>query len=129
MHVTFSLYFLLFHLLIFWVYVVLQSTARRETSCTNCGATTTTLWRRNEKGEQVCNACGLYYKIHNVSNTYSVTYLIKLTVWLYSFCSLLLGGQALTAQTAARQRPLCGDVTIMATLSVTHVGYTTNFIM
>ncbi|XP_064473724.1 GATA-binding factor 6-B-like isoform X2 [Ornithodoros turicata] len=34
--------------------------------CSNCGTTTTTLWRRNEEGEPVCNACGLYYKLHNV---------------------------------------------------------------
>ena len=45
-----------------------QSTARREgTSCSNCKTTQTTLWRRNQNGEPVCNACGLYYKLHNVS--------------------------------------------------------------
>ncbi|CAH2107095.1 unnamed protein product [Euphydryas editha] len=47
----------------------LQSAARRAgTSCANCKTTTTTLWRRNQNGEPVCNACGLYYKLHNVSN-------------------------------------------------------------
>ncbi|KAG8321852.1 Trans-acting T-cell-specific transcription factor GATA-3 [Homalodisca vitripennis] len=46
----------------------LQSAARRAgTSCANCKTTTTTLWRRNQNGEPVCNACGLYYKLHNVS--------------------------------------------------------------
>lgn len=45
-----------------------QSAARRAgTSCANCKTTTTTLWRRNHNGEPVCNACGLYYKLHNVS--------------------------------------------------------------
>jgi hypothetical protein len=29
--------------------------------------TSTTLWRRNGQGEPVCNACGLYYKLHKVS--------------------------------------------------------------
>jgi len=44
------------------------SSARREgTSCANCKTTTTTLWRRNQNGEPVCNACGLYYKLHNMS--------------------------------------------------------------
>ncbi|XP_010766389.1 transcription factor GATA-3 isoform X2 [Notothenia coriiceps] len=46
-----------------------QSAARRAgTSCANCQTTTTTLWRRNANGDPVCNACGLYYKLHNVSN-------------------------------------------------------------
>jgi len=34
--------------------------------CSNCKGSTTTLWRRNHKGEPVCNACGLYYKLHQV---------------------------------------------------------------
>ncbi|KAF0290847.1 Transcription factor GATA-4 [Amphibalanus amphitrite] len=33
-------------------------------SCANCQTTTTTLWRRNSCGEPVCNACGLYFKLH-----------------------------------------------------------------
>ncbi|KAM4737986.1 GATA-binding factor 3-like isoform 1-T1 [Anableps anableps] len=40
--------------------------ARRETQCSNCGTGTTSLWRRNAAGEPVCNACGLYYKLHQV---------------------------------------------------------------
>jgi len=45
----------------------LSSTKREGTSCTNCGTNTTTLWRRNTNGEPVCNACGLYHKLHNVA--------------------------------------------------------------
>jgi hypothetical protein len=49
------------------IYFSVQSSAKREgTSCTNCGTNTTTLWRRNTNGEPVCNACGLYHKLHNV---------------------------------------------------------------
>ncbi|XP_067110709.1 transcription factor GATA-3 isoform X3 [Osmerus mordax] len=45
-----------------------QSAARRAgTSCANCQTTTTTLWRRNANGDPVCNACGLYYKLHNIN--------------------------------------------------------------
>ena len=44
-----------------------SSTKREGTSCSNCGTNTTTLWRRNTNGEPVCNACGLYHKLHNVS--------------------------------------------------------------
>ena len=34
--------------------------------CANCQTNTTTLWRRNAQGEPVCNACGLYFKLHGV---------------------------------------------------------------
>jgi hypothetical protein len=36
-------------------------------ACSNCHTNTTSLWRRNAMGEPVCNACGLYYKLHGVS--------------------------------------------------------------
>ncbi|XP_018902992.1 uncharacterized protein [Bemisia tabaci] len=39
---------------------------RSDIACSNCGTQTTTIWRRNPKGEMVCNACGLYYKLHLV---------------------------------------------------------------
>ncbi|XP_052740261.1 zinc finger transcription factor Trps1 [Bicyclus anynana] len=39
---------------------------RVELSCSNCGTFTTTIWRRDARGEMVCNACGLYYKLHGV---------------------------------------------------------------
>ncbi|KAI6219827.1 Trans-acting T-cell-specific transcription factor GATA-3 [Aphelenchoides fujianensis] len=43
-----------------------QNTQRRQgVTCVNCHTTNTTLWRRNHKSEPVCNACGLYYKLHN----------------------------------------------------------------
>lgn len=41
-------------------------TKRPGTTCTNCHTMTTSLWRRNAHGETVCNACGLYYKLHSV---------------------------------------------------------------
>ncbi|XP_031726328.1 transcription factor GATA-4 isoform X3 [Anarrhichthys ocellatus] len=49
------------------IFYMLQSASRRVgLSCTNCHTTTTTLWRRNAEGEPVCNACGLYMKLHGV---------------------------------------------------------------
>ena len=40
---------------------------RGDTTCANCGTGTTTLWRRIKEGSTVvCNACGLYYKVHGV---------------------------------------------------------------
>lgn len=32
--------------------------------CTNCHTKTTPLWRRNPEGEPLCNACGLFLKLH-----------------------------------------------------------------
>lgn len=36
-------------------------------TCSNCYTNNTKLWRRNEKGQIVCNACGLYFKLHGVN--------------------------------------------------------------
>ncbi|OCT79095.1 transcription factor GATA-4 isoform X1 [Xenopus laevis] len=44
----------------------LSASRRVGLSCANCHTTTTTLWRRNAEGEPVCNACGLYMKLHGV---------------------------------------------------------------
>lgn len=44
----------------------------KDMSCTNCGTTTTTIWRRNVKGEMVCNACGLYFKLHGVNRPHTM---------------------------------------------------------
>ncbi|KAF5317310.1 hypothetical protein D9611_003787 [Ephemerocybe angulata] len=36
------------------------------TMCTNCQTTNTPLWRRDPEGQPLCNACGLFYKLHGV---------------------------------------------------------------
>ncbi|XP_050308876.1 GATA-binding factor 6-A-like isoform X2 [Anthonomus grandis grandis] len=50
----------------------LSASRRNGLTCTNCSTTNTSLWRRNSHGEPVCNACGLYYKLHNVNRPASM---------------------------------------------------------
>ncbi|XP_057664250.1 transcription factor elt-2-like isoform X3 [Diorhabda carinulata] len=45
---------------------------RNGVTCANCKTNNTTLWRRNNQGEPVCNACGLYFKLHNVNRPISM---------------------------------------------------------
>ncbi|KAI8049738.1 hypothetical protein BDF22DRAFT_622850, partial [Syncephalis plumigaleata] len=40
------------------------NTAKSSMVCTNCYTTNTPLWRRDEQGNILCNACGLYLKLH-----------------------------------------------------------------
>ncbi|KAI8339678.1 hypothetical protein BC941DRAFT_421159 [Chlamydoabsidia padenii] len=42
------------------------ATTPRAMICFNCNTSTTPLWRRDGAGNTICNACGLYYKLHNV---------------------------------------------------------------
>lgn len=37
-----------------------------QTTCANCFTQTTPLWRRNPEGQPLCNACGLFLKLHGV---------------------------------------------------------------
>lgn len=45
----------------------LSASRRVGLTCSNCRTSTTSLWRRNTMGEPVCNACGLYFKLHGVN--------------------------------------------------------------
>ncbi|KAI0983744.1 hypothetical protein GJ496_002306 [Pomphorhynchus laevis] len=51
-----------------------KPTAVKKTGiqCSNCSTNTTTLWRRNPAGEPVCNACGLYFKLHKINRPLSM---------------------------------------------------------
>ncbi|KAB7499776.1 Box A-binding factor, partial [Armadillidium nasatum] len=42
-------------------------TRRQGQVCSNCQTHVTSLWRRNTNGDPVCNACGLYFKLHAVN--------------------------------------------------------------
>ncbi|KAL0108421.1 hypothetical protein PUN28_015163 [Cardiocondyla obscurior] len=52
--------------------VNITNVRRTGVQCANCSTTNTTLWRRNNNGEPVCNACGLYFKLHSVNRPLSM---------------------------------------------------------
>lgn len=46
----------------------------KQRVCANCQATSTPSWRRGGNGKTLlCNACGLYQKLHNRARPYSIT--------------------------------------------------------
>ena len=44
----------------------MQPLPKKALQCTNCLTRTTPLWRKANNGDLLCNACGLFYKLHGV---------------------------------------------------------------
>ncbi|KAJ2012050.1 Transcription factor GATA-4 [Coemansia sp. S610] len=58
-----------------------QQTVARVKRCSNCQTTETPTWRRHVKTQaQVCNACGLYYKLHGRDREFTLNSHGKKTV-------------------------------------------------
>ncbi|WWC89461.1 uncharacterized protein L201_004385 [Kwoniella dendrophila CBS 6074] len=45
---------------------IINNSDENPTMCTNCHTTNTPLWRRDPDGQPLCNACGLFHKLHGV---------------------------------------------------------------
>lgn len=43
-----------------------SSSSKATLQCTNCHTRTTPLWRKTAQGDLLCNACGLFYKLHGI---------------------------------------------------------------
>lgn len=42
------------------------SAIKKVLQCANCKTKTTPLWRKTNQGDVLCNACGLFYKLHGI---------------------------------------------------------------
>ncbi|KAJ3872815.1 hypothetical protein F5879DRAFT_808419, partial [Lentinula edodes] len=49
-----------------------RETVEVMAQCYNCHTTATPLWRKDDEGKTVCNACGLYYKLHGSARPISM---------------------------------------------------------
>ncbi|KAF9361780.1 hypothetical protein BGX34_006932 [Mortierella sp. NVP85] len=49
-----------------------SSSMNPQPMCSNCKTTLTPLWRKDDAGEILCNACGLYYKLHHIHRPISL---------------------------------------------------------
>lgn len=74
------------------------------TTCTNCFTQTTPLWRRNPEGQPLCNACGLFLKLHGVVRPLSLKTDIIKKRNRGSGSSLPVGGASTRSKKAASRK-------------------------
>lgn len=49
-----------------------DSDKRDSVSCSNCETNNTSLWRRTNDGQPICNACGLFVRLHGIPRPLSL---------------------------------------------------------
>ncbi|KAI0204310.1 hypothetical protein F4808DRAFT_375356 [Astrocystis sublimbata] len=77
-----------------------QGDGGNPTTCTNCCTQTTPLWRRNPEGQPLCNACGLFLKLHGVVRPLSLKTDVIKKRNRGSGASLPVGGSSRTKKSA-----------------------------
>ena len=59
-------------------------------TCFNCKTHSTSLWRRNKDGSPVCNACGLYAKLHHTQRPVTMRKVSLFVCLLFIYFCLLV---------------------------------------
>lgn len=96
-----------------------SSTANAPTTCTNCFTQTTPLWRRNPEGQPLCNACGLFLKLHGVVRPLSLKTDVIKKRNRGSGSGVSVGGTSTRSRKNASSTTLSGGITKKgSTLSV-----------
>lgn len=86
-----------------------SSTKNAETSneitptCTNCSTQVTSLWRRNLEGAALCNACGLYSRLHGINRPLSLKTDVVKKRNRSSISDPLPGGKGITRRRATKK--------------------------
>ncbi|KAJ7287172.1 hypothetical protein C8J57DRAFT_1283087 [Mycena rebaudengoi] len=57
---------------IFILFLFVLALMTSVVQCFNCQTTVTPFWRKGDKSQIVCNACGLYYKLHGSARPISM---------------------------------------------------------
>ncbi|KAI0749086.1 hypothetical protein C8Q74DRAFT_1394854, partial [Fomes fomentarius] len=83
--------------------------------CYNCYTTATPLWRKDKEGKTVCNACGLYYKVHGSARPMKLDVFRKHPV-----------GNSETPRSARRASPIMESTPTLAPDSTTQTSYNEN---
>lgn len=83
-----------------------DGSAAGPTTCSNCFTQTTPLWRRNAEGQPLCNACGLFLKLHGVVRPLSLKTDVIKKRNRNSTNSLAVGASSRSAKKVGRKNPI-----------------------
>jgi len=88
-----------------------NNNGNQPTTCTNCFTQTTPLWRRNPEGQPLCNACGLFLKLHGVVRPLSLKTDVIKKRNRGSGSGVNVGGSSTRSRKSASSANLSGGIT------------------